>query len=138
MILLKINSVNILLKEQQMLIPTNSDRPMFKRFHEFVIEQNNGNTEASEQTLYDVAYSLFYESHALKGERDRAFQSLGRTNALFAKSEEQNEQLKAELKQKSEKLGEMVSDYVIALDEINELKKENAELKSKLSLKEQK
>lgn len=42
-----------------MLIPTNSDRPMFKRFHEFVIEQNNGNTEASEQVLYDVAYSLF-------------------------------------------------------------------------------
>lgn len=118
-----------------MLIPTNSDRPMFKRFHEFVIEQNNGNTEASEQTLYDVAYSLFYESHALKGERDRAFQSLGRTNALFTKLEEQNEQLKAELKQKSEKLGEMVSDYVIALDEIDELKKENAELKSKLSLK---
>ena len=76
-----------------MLIPTNSDRPMFKRFHEFVIEQNNGNTEASEQT------------------------------ALFAKLEEQNEQLKAELKQKSEKLGEMVSDYVIALDEIDELKK---------------
>ena len=76
-----------------MLIPTNSDRPMFKRFHEFVIEQNNGNTEASEQT------------------------------ALFAKLEEQNEQLKAELKQKSEKLREMVSDYVIALDEIDELKK---------------
>ena len=35
-----------------MLIPTNSDRPVIKRFHEFVIEQNNGNTEASEQTLY--------------------------------------------------------------------------------------
>jgi len=47
---------------------------MFKRFHEFVIEQNNGNTEASEQT------------------------------ALFAKLEEQNEQLKAELPQKSDKL----------------------------------
>ena len=76
-----------------MLILANQDRPMFKRFHEFVIEQNNGNTEASEQT------------------------------ALFAKLEEQNEQLKAELKQKSEKLGEMVSDYVIALDEIDELKK---------------
>ena len=121
-----------------MLIPTNSDRPVIKRFHEFVIEQNNGNTEASEQTLYDVAYSLFYESHALRSERDRAYQSLGRANALFAKSEEQNEQLRAEIEQKSEKLGEMATDYVIALDEIDELKKENAELKSKLSLKEQK
>ena len=121
-----------------MLIPTNSDKPMFKRFHEFVIEQNNGNTEASEQVLYDVAYSLFYESHALRSERDRAYQSLGRANALFAKSEEQNEQLRAEIEQKSEKLGEMATDYVIARDEIDELKKENAELKSKLSLKEQK
>ncbi|WP_462111156.1 hypothetical protein [Campylobacter concisus] len=69
-----------------MLIPTNSDRPMFKRFHEFVIEQNNGNTEASEQTLYDVAYSLFYESHALKGERDRAFQSLGRAKRFICQT----------------------------------------------------
>ena len=42
-----------------MLILANQDRPMFKRFHEFVIEQNNGNTEVGEQTLYDVAYSLF-------------------------------------------------------------------------------
>lgn len=121
-----------------MLIPTNSDRPMFKRFHEFVIEQNNSNTEASEQTLYDVAYSLFYESHTLRSERDRAYQSLGRANALFAKSKEQNEQLRAELEQKSEKLGEITTDYVTALDEIDELQKENAELKSKLSLKEQK
>ena len=114
-----------------MLIPTNSDRPMFKRFHEFIIEQNNGNTEASEQTLYDVAYSLFYESHALKGERDRAFQSLGRTNALFAKSEEQNEQLKAKIEQAKAKFEKLASNYVALCDE-------NDELKSKLSLKEQK
>ena len=121
-----------------MLIPTNSERPMFKRFHEFVIEQNNGNTEADEQTLYDVAYSLFYESHALKGERDRAFQSLGRTNALFDKLEEQNEQLKAELAQAKAKFEKLASNYVTLCDEIDELQKENAELKSKLSLKEQK
>ena len=114
-----------------MLIPTNSERPMFKRFHEFVIEQNNGNTEADEQTLYDVAYSLFYESHALKGERDRAFQSLGRTNALFAKSEEQNEQLKTEIEQAKAKFEKLASNYVALCDE-------NDELKSKLSLKEQK
>ncbi|EAT97668.2 hypothetical protein [Campylobacter concisus] len=114
-----------------MLIPTNSDRPMFKRFHEFVIEQNNGNTGASEQTLYDVAYSLFYESHALKGERDRAFQSLGRINALFAKLEEQNEQLKAEIEQAKAKFEKLASNYVVLCDEIDELK-------SKLSLKEQK
>ena len=113
-----------------MLIPTNSDRPMFKRFHEFVIEHNNGNTEASEQTLYDVAYSLFYESHTLKGERDRAFQSLGRANALFAKSEEQNEQLKAEIEQRNRKFEKLASNYVALCDEIDELK-------SKLSLKEQ-
>ena len=121
-----------------MLIPTNSDRPMFKRFQEFVIEQNSGNTEANEQTLYDVAYSLFYESHTLRGERDRAFQSLGRTNALFAKIEEQNEQLKAEIEQRSQKFEKLASNYVALCDEIDELKKENAELKSKLSLKEQK
>lgn len=124
-----------ILKEQKMLIPTNSDRPMFKRFHEFVIEQNNGNTEASEQTLYDVAYSLFYESHALRGERDRAFQSLGRTNALFAKLEEQNEQLKAEIEQAKAKFEKLASNYVALCDEIDELQRENAELKSKLSLK---
>ena len=121
-----------------MLIPTNSDRPVIKRFHEFVIEQNNGNTEASEQTLYDVAYSLFYESHALKGERDRAFQSLGRTNALFTKLEEQNEQLRAEIEQRNRKFEKLASNYVALCDEIDELKKENAELKSKLSLKGQK
>ena len=114
-----------------MLILANQDRPMFKRFHEFVIEQNNGNTEASEQTLYDVAYSLFYESHALKGERDRAFQSLGKTNALFAKSEEQNEQLRAEIEQTKAKFEKLASNYVALCDE-------NDELKSKLSLKEQK
>ena len=106
-----------------MLIPTNSDRPMFKRFHEFVIEQNNGNTEASEQTLYDVAYSLFYESHALKGERDRAFQSLGRTNALFAKREEQNEQLKAEIEQAKAKFEKLASNYVTLCDEMTSYKK---------------
>ena len=121
-----------------MLIPTNSDRPMFKRFHEFVIKQNNGNTEAGEQTLYDVAYSLFYESHALKGERERAFQSLGRTNALLAKLEKQNEQLKAEIEQRSRKFEKLAGNYVALCDEIDELQKENAELQSKLSLKEQK
>ena len=114
-----------------MLIPTNSERPMFKRFHEFVIEQNNGNTEAGEQMLYDVAYSLFYENNTLKGERDRAFQSLGKTNALFAKLEEQNEQLKAEIEQRSQKFEKLASNYVALCDEIDELK-------SKLSLKEQK
>ena len=118
-----------------MLIPTNSERPMFKRFHEFVIEQNNGNTEVGEQTLYDVAYSLFYESHALRSERDRAFQSLGRTNALFAKLEEQNEQLKAEIEQAKAKFEKLASNYVALCDEIDELQKENTELKSKLSLK---
>ena len=121
-----------------MLIPTNSDKPMFKRFHEFVIEQNNGNTEASEQVLYDVAYSLFYESHALRSERDRAFQNSGRANALFAKSEEQNEQLRAEIEQRNRKFEKLASNYVALCNEIDELKKENAELKSKLSLKEQK
>ena len=121
-----------------MLIPTNSVRPMFKRFHEFVIEQNNGNTEASEQTLYDVAYSLFYESHALRSERDRAFQNSGRANALFAKSEEQNEQLRAEIEQRNRKFEKLASNYVTLCDEIDELQKENAELKSKLSPKEQK
>ena len=106
-----------------MLIPTNSDRPMFKRFCEFVIEQNNGNTEASEQTLYDVAYSLFYESHTLRSERDRAFQSLGRTNALFAKSEEQNEQLKAEIEQRNKKFEKLASNYVTLCDEMTSYKK---------------
>ena len=114
-----------------MLIPTNSERPMFKRFHEFVIEQNNGNTEAGEQTLYDVAYSLFYESHTLRSERDRAYQSLGRANALFAKSEEENEQLKAEIEQAKAKFEKLAANYVALCDEIDELK-------SKLSLKEQK
>ena len=117
-----------------MLIPTNSDRPVIKRFCEFVIEQNNGNTEADEQTLYDVAYSLFYESHTLRSERDRAFQSLGRANALFAKSEEQNEQLRAEIEQTKAKFEKLASNYVALCDEIDELKKENAELKSKLAL----
>ena len=120
-----------------MLIPTNSERPMFKRFHEFVIEQNNGNTEADEQALYDVAYSLFYESHTLRSERDRAFQNSGRANALFAKSEEQNEQLRAEIEQAKAKFEKLASNYVALCDEIDELQKENAELKSKLSLKEQ-
>lgn len=114
-----------------MLIPTNSDRPMFKRFHEFVIEQNNGNTEASEQTLYDVAYSLFYESHALRSENARVLMHNGKFHTQNAELEEQNEQLKVEIEQRNKKFEKLASNYVALCDE-------NAELKSKLSLKEQK
>ena len=121
-----------------MLIPTNSDRPMFKRFHEFVIEQNNGNTEASEQVLYDVAYSLFYESHTLRSENARVLMHNGKFHAQHVELEEQNEQLRAEIEQRNKKFEKLASNYVALCDEIDELKKENAELKSKLSLKEQK
>ena len=121
-----------------MLIPTNSDRPMFKRFHEFVIEQNNGNTEASEQTLYDVAYSLFYESHALRSENARVLMHNGKFHAQNVELEEQNEQLRAEIEQRNRKFEKLASNYVALCDEIDELQRENAELKSKLSLKEQK
>lgn len=114
-----------------MLIPTNSERPMFKRFHEFVIEQNNGNTEAGEQTLYDVAYSLFYESHALRSENARVLTHNGKFHAQNVELEEQNEQLKAEIEQRNRKFEKLASNYVALCDEIDELK-------SKLSLKEQK
>ncbi len=121
-----------------MLIPTNSERPMFKRFHEFVIEQNNGNTEAGEQTLYDVAYSLFYESHALRSEKARVLMHNGKFHAQNVELEEQNEQLRAEIEQTKAKFEKLASNYVALCDEIDELQRENAELKSKLSLKEQK
>lgn len=114
-----------------MLIPTNSDRPMFKRFHEFVIEQNNGNTEAGEQTLYDVAYSLFYESHTLRSENARVLMHNGKFHTQNAELEEQNEQLRAEIEQRNRKFEKLASNYVALCDEIDELK-------SKLSLKEQK
>ncbi len=114
-----------------MLIPTNSDRPMFKRFHEFVIEQNNGNTEVGEQTLYDVAYSLFYESHALRSENARVLMHNGKFHAQNVELEEQNKQLKAKIEQAKAKFERLASNYVALCDE-------NAELKRKLSPKEQK
>lgn len=114
-----------------MLILANQDRPMFKRFHEFVIEQNNGNTEASEQTLYDVAYSLFYESHTLRSENARVLMHNGKFHTQNAELEEQNEQLKDELEQAKAKFEKLASNYVALCDEIDELQ-------SKLSLKEQK
>ena len=114
-----------------MLILANQDRPMFKRFHEFVIEQNNGNTEVGEQTLYDVAYSLFYESHTLRSENARVLMHNGKFHAQNVELEEQNEQLRAEIEQRKAKFEKLASNYVVLCDE-------NAELKSKLSLKEQK
>jgi len=123
-----------------MTILTTSDRPAIKSFCEFIIEQNNGRAEADEQTLYDVAYLLFYERGAIKHENERVLKGNTVLNKRLAELEKQNAELKDgiayfydELAKSAVKIQNLLADKMILKDKLNELEQELTKLKSKLS-----
>ena len=130
-----------------MTILTNSDRPAIKRFCEFIIEQNNGRAEADEQTLYDVAYLLFYERGAIKHENERVLKGNSVLNKRLAALEKQNAELKDgiayfydELAKSAVKIQSLLADKMILKSEnerlhsrIKELIEINDELQDELS-----
>ena len=114
-----------------MTILTNSDRPAIKSFCEFIIEQNNGRTEADEQTLYDVAYLLFYECGAIKHENERVLKGNTVLNKRLAELNQQNTELKDgiayfydELAKSAVKIQSLLADKMILKDKLNELQQE--------------
>lgn len=114
-----------------MTILTNSDRPAIKSFCEFIIEQNNGRTEADEQTLYDVAYLLFYERGAIKHENERVLKGNTVLNKRLAELNQQNTELKDgiayfydELAKSAVKIQSLLADKMILKDKLNELQQE--------------
>ena len=123
-----------------MLILANSDRPTIKSFCEFIIEQNNGRAEADEQTLYDVAYLLFYERGAIKHENERVLKGNTVLNKRLAELEKQNAELKDglayfydELAKSAVKIQNLLAYKMILKDKLNELQQELIKLKSKPS-----
>ena len=123
-----------------MLILANSDRPTIQSFCEFIIEQNNGRAEAGEQTLYDVAYLLFYERGAIKHENERVLKGNTVLNKRLAELNQQNAELKDgiayfydELAKSAVKIQNLLADKMILKDKLNELEQDLIKLKSKLS-----
>ena len=123
-----------------MLILTNSDRPAIKSFCEFIIEQNNGRAEADEQTLYDVAYLLFYERGAIKHENERVLKGNSVLNKRLAEFEKQNAELKDgiayfydELAKSAVKIQSLLADKMILKNKLSELEQELIKLISKQS-----
>ena len=114
-----------------MTILTTSDRPAIKSFCEFIIEQNNGRAEADEQTLYDVAYLLFYERGAIKHENERVLKGNSVLNKRLAELEKQN--ALRQLKSYQDKIESLLADKMILKDKLNELQQELIKLKSKQS-----
>ena len=114
-----------------MLILTNPNQIPSKEKYNKLIKMTAGNVELTDEVLYCVGYDVYCSNLVALKEIARQQETI---QELKAKITELND----ELKQKNEKLREIAIDYVTALDEIDELKRENEELKSKLSLKEQK
>lgn len=100
-----------------MLILTNPNQTPSKEKYNKLIKMTAGNVELTDEVLYCVGYDIFC------------------SNIVALKEIQSKQETIQELKAKFEKLA---SNYVALCDEIDELKRENAELKSKLSLKEQK
>ena len=123
-----------------MLILANSDRPAIKSFCEFIIEQNNGRAEADEQTLYDLAYFLFYERGAIKHENETVLKGNSVLNKRLAELEKQNAELKDgiayfydELAKSAVKIQSLLADKMILKNKLSELEQELIKLKSKQS-----
>ena len=100
-----------------MLILTNPNQTPSKEKYNKLIKMTAGNVELTDEVLYCVGYDIFC------------------SNIVALKEIQSKQETIQELKAKCEKL---TIYYVVLCDEIAELQKENAELKSKLSLKEQK
>lgn len=110
-----------------MLILTNPNRTPSKEQYNKLIKMTAGNVELTDEVLYCVGYDIFCSNIVALKEIESKQETIQELKAKVT-------ELSDELEQKSEKLGEMTTDHVITLDEIDELKRENAELKSKLAL----
>lgn len=114
-----------------MLILTNPNQTPSKDKYNKLIKMTAGNVELTDEVLYCVGYDIFCSNIVALKDIESKQETIQELKAKVT-------ELSDELEQKSEKLGEITTYYVTALDEIDELQKENAELKRKLSLKEQK
>jgi hypothetical protein len=114
-----------------MLILTNPNQTPSKEKYNKLIKMTAGNVELTDEVLYCVGYDIFCSNIVALKDIESKQETIQELKAKVT-------ELSDELEQKSEKLGEITTYYVTALDEIDELQKENAELKRKLSLKEQK
>lgn len=114
-----------------MLILTNPNQTPSKEKYNKLIKMTAGNVELTDEVLYCVGYDIFCSNIVALKDIESKQETIQELKAKVT-------ELSDELEQKSEKLGKITTYYVTALNEIDELQKENAELKRKLSLKEQK
>ena len=119
------------------MILTETDRPVIKSFHE-LLKQTAGSDEVSEQVLYDVGYSLFYQRNHIQNENKRILKGNGILHKRTAEAEEQNAELKEAHEYFLRILGEdrikihtLLADKIILGDKYDKLSKRYEELKIK-------
>ena len=119
------------------MILTDTDRPVIKSFHE-LLKQTAGSDEVSEQVLYDVGYSLFYQRNHIQNENKRILKGNGVLHRRTAEAEEQNAELKEAHEYFLRILGEdrikiqtLLADKIILGDKYAKLSKRYEELKIK-------
>ncbi len=119
------------------MILTETNRPVIKSFHE-LLKQTAGSDEVSEQVLYDVGYSLFYQRNHIQNENKRILKGNGVLHRRTAEAEEQNTELKEAHEYFLRILGEdrikiqtLLADKIILEDKYDKLSKRYEELKIK-------
>ena len=120
------------------MILTETDRPVIKSFHELLKQNNGGSDEVSEQVLYDVGYSLFYQRNHIQNENKRILKGNGVLHRRTAEAEEQNTEPKEAHEYFLRILGEdrikiqtLLADKIILEDKYDKLSKRYEELKIK-------
>ena len=116
------------------MILTETNRPVIKSFHE-LLKQTAGSDEVSEQVLYDVGYSLFYQRNHIQNENKRILKGNGILHRRTAEAEEQNTELKEAHEYFLRILGEdrikiqtLLADKIILGDKYDKLSKRYEEL----------
>ena len=119
------------------MILTGTDRPAIKSFHE-LLKQTAGSDEVSEQVLYDVGYSLFYQRNHIQNENKRILKGNGVLHRRTAEAEEQNAELKEAHEYFLRILGEdrikiqtLLADKIILEDKYDKLSRRYEELNLK-------
>ena len=120
------------------MILTETNRPVIKSFHELLKQNNGGSDEVSEQVLYDVGYSLFYQRNHIQNENKRILKGNGVLHRRTAEAEEQNAELKDAHEYFLRILGEdrikiqtLLADKIILEDKYDKLSKRYEELNLK-------
>ena len=119
------------------MILTETNRSVIKSFHE-LLKQTAGSDEVSEQVLYDVGYSLFYQRNHIQNENKRILKGNGVLHRRTAEAEEQNAELKDAHEYFLRILGEdrikiqtLLADKIILEDKYDKLSKRYEELNLK-------